>query len=92
MGLSKILVVEDSAFSRSLIIKQLEQLDYEVLEAVNGRDAWELIKEQDVNMVITGIAFRCIEQFVVLSSSTETIRDYDQLLKRPMPLLSISKC
>lgn len=53
LGLTKILVVEDTAFSRVLISNQLRNLNYEVLEAEHGRQAWQMLKENDINMVIT---------------------------------------
>lgn len=53
MGLTKILVVEDTVFSRVLISNQLRSLNYEVLEAEHGRQAWQILKENDVNLVIT---------------------------------------
>jgi sigma-B regulation protein RsbU (phosphoserine phosphatase) len=46
-------VVEDTAFSRVLIANQLRSLNYEVLEAENGRQAWKMLKENDINMVVT---------------------------------------
>jgi two-component system chemotaxis response regulator CheY len=42
--MSKALVVDDSRAIRMLLVRALKQLGYEVLEAVNGREALEVIE------------------------------------------------
>ena len=51
----KILVVEDSAISREFITRIVSDLGHEVLAAVNGREALEILKSGDVDLVITDI-------------------------------------
>lgn len=49
----KILVVEDSLLMRRLLCKHLQQWHYEVLEAEDGRQAWELLQAQSVPLVLS---------------------------------------
>ncbi len=50
----KILVVDDSRFSRRYVTKLLLRQHYRVVEAENGQDACEVIdREGDINLVIT---------------------------------------
>lgn len=48
-----ILIVEDSEYSRILLKQQLAKLGYEVLVASDGDEAWELVRTNPINMVIT---------------------------------------
>ncbi len=48
-----ILVVEDDPVSRKLLVKILRQSDYHVLEAEDGLQAWELLQQEPIQMVIT---------------------------------------
>ena len=51
----KILVVDDIALNRAIIRDSLES-DYDVIEAVNGKEAWELIQtSRGLDAVITDI-------------------------------------
>ncbi|WP_432736022.1 response regulator [Maridesulfovibrio sp. FT414] len=49
----KVLVVDDSSTSRSLCRELLQAYNYEVVEAANGRDALSLVKNGDVDLVIS---------------------------------------
>lgn len=54
--MKKILITEDSATMRSLIVSTLEAMgDVEVIEAVNGFDALRLLPREKVDMIITDI-------------------------------------
>ncbi len=49
----KILLAEDSATTRQLLAGQLQKWGYDVLEAVDGVDAWELFGHHEVSLVLT---------------------------------------
>ena len=49
----KILVVEDSPPSRALLKKLILRMGHEVTEADNGKQAWDMIKEGTVKMVVS---------------------------------------
>ncbi|MFN7966556.1 MAG: diguanylate cyclase [Acidobacteriota bacterium] len=47
-----LLIAEDDAMSRKLIAKALSQKGYDVVTAVNGREAWDILQTQDIRLVI----------------------------------------
>ena len=49
----KVLIAEDNAVSQNIIKKILENQGYEVITADNGRQAWELLQKNDIQIVIT---------------------------------------
>ena len=51
----RVLVVEDSTISREFITRIVSDLGHEVFTAVNGREALEILKSRDVDLVITDI-------------------------------------
>ena len=48
-----VLIVEDSDYSRALLRQQLTKLGIEAHEAADGVQAWELLKDESINVVIT---------------------------------------
>lgn len=53
MGISPILIVEDTAFSRLMLERQIQRLGYESISAKDGIEAWEILQRQPINFVIT---------------------------------------
>ncbi|MCK5311184.1 MAG: response regulator, partial [Desulfobacteraceae bacterium] len=49
----KILIAEDDYVSRLLLKKSITKMEYEVIEATDGKQAWDLFLEQRPSMVIT---------------------------------------
>ncbi|MGV3484676.1 MAG: sensor histidine kinase [Planctomycetaceae bacterium] len=49
----KVLVADDSAVTRQLLISSLESWDYETLEAKDGEEAWQLFQTHAVSLVLT---------------------------------------
>jgi signal transduction histidine kinase len=49
----KVLIAEDNAVSQNIIKKIIENQGYEVITANNGRQAWELLQKNDIQIVIT---------------------------------------
>jgi DNA-binding response OmpR family regulator len=51
--LVEILIVEDDFISRNLLKKMLSEMGYSVLEAENGRQAWNMIQREPRRLMIT---------------------------------------
>jgi len=49
----RILIVDDDPISRKLIHRTLEKLGYYVYAAEHGREAWQIIQEDTIQLVIT---------------------------------------
>jgi len=49
----EVLIVEDDPISRKLLARTLAKLDYQVIETKNGIDAWDIIQQKPVQLVIT---------------------------------------
>ncbi len=49
----KILTVEDDAVARAILRKALRNLDHEVIEAGDGRAAWQLLQQEPVRVVVS---------------------------------------
>jgi len=56
-GTGRVLVVEDEEIVRSLARRLLQKQGYEVVEAVNGNEAWQLCEEQGLSfdLVLTDV-------------------------------------
>lgn len=79
---AKIIVVEDDAFTRLLIVKLLEGAHYRVLEAEDGGTAVRLVKEQRPDLAIMDVAMPKMGGLAAL----ESIRQ--QGFDRPVLILS----
>jgi two-component system, OmpR family, torCAD operon response regulator TorR len=51
----KILIVEDDPVTRSLLVAYFEKAEYQVFEASNGTEMWDVLTETDVNLVLLDI-------------------------------------
>ena len=49
----KVLIVEDSLLTRRLLRSSLQKWQYEVIEAENGAQAWELFRDEHFPLVLT---------------------------------------
>jgi phosphoserine phosphatase RsbU/P len=49
----KVLAVEDDAVARGVLRQALKRLDYDVVEASDGRAAWELLQREPVRVVVS---------------------------------------
>ena len=49
----KILVVDDDTVHRSILITSVKTLGYDVLEANNGKKAWEIYKKDNIPIIIS---------------------------------------
>lgn len=78
----KILLAEDSMTTRMLLKNILEAAGYEVVEAVDGAEAFNLLKENKVNLVLTDIQMPNMDGF----SLSEKIRNTEAFKDLPIIL------
>jgi CheY-like chemotaxis protein len=97
-----ILAVEDNPALQRLVVRQLQQIGYQVLEAGDGSEALELLNVQKVDLMLTDIvmpggadgfelaniaATRWPEMKVILTSGFPRSRFHEALGARSLPLL-----
>lgn len=80
----KVLVVEDSVTSRSLLQTILEKEGCEVLTADDGIDAFSLLKDNDVDLVVSDVDMPRMNGFTL----TEKIRADSRLARVPVVLVT----
>ena len=67
----KILIVEDDKFLRELIVRKLSNEGYEVIEAVDGEQGIQKIKETKPDLVLLDLILPGIDGFEVLAQKKE---------------------
>ncbi len=70
--MAKILIIEDDRFLRELMARKLTQVNYEVVEAVDGEDGLQKIAEKKPDLVLLDLILPGIDGFKVLSKVKET--------------------
>ena len=80
----KVLLVDDSVVSRKKIAKYLKLFNLEVLEATNGEEAKELLKKEDITLIITDIYMPIMDGFELI----KFVRQKKSL--EELPILGIS--
>jgi len=83
-GSAKILLVEDTPFFMKLTRGYLESAGYEVIEAWNGLQALDVLKNEDVDLVISDINMPLIDDYKLI----ENIRR-DKKLK-DLPVIALT--
>ena len=78
-----ILVVDDSITTRTLEKNILENHNFQVTTAVNGKEAWELVNKQLFSLVITDVTMPIMDGFTL----TETIK---QSQFRDLPVIIVT--
>jgi len=48
----KILIADDDQISRKILEKNLGDWGYEIVSALNGEEAWEIIRENEIHLAI----------------------------------------
>ncbi len=79
-----ILVIEDDLVSRIAIKKVLENSDFVVLEACNGREGFTAFMETSPDLVLMDVIMPEMDGY----ATTEAIRNYEQ--KRSVPILMLT--
>ncbi|MFH1761003.1 MAG: sigma-54 dependent transcriptional regulator, partial [bacterium] len=75
MASEKILIVEDDALMRDMVSETLSRLDYQVLTATCGTQALDIIKEKEVNMVVSDMKMPVMDGIELLK---EIRRNYNK--------------
>jgi two-component system, chemotaxis family, sensor kinase CheA len=80
----RLLVVDDSVTTRSLERSILEAAGYEVLVATDGADAWRLLQETAVDLVVSDVEMPRMDGFLL----TQAIRAVERLRALPVVLVT----
>jgi two-component system chemotaxis sensor kinase CheA len=80
----RLLVAEDSLTTRTLMKSILETAGYEVLTAADGRQAWEMLAKEPVDLVVSDVDMPRMTGFEL----TETIRAARQFANLPVILVT----
>lgn len=80
----RILVVDDSITTRTLEQSVLQAAGYEVLTAVDGRAAWELLQEHGADLVLTDLEMPVMDGYELC----ETIRSSARFASLPVVLVT----
>lgn len=79
--MSKILIVEDSAINRQILKKMLDQ-EYDIIEAVNGQEALDILKDEwfNLDLILLDIMMPVMDGYTFLS----VIKDYPDYMTVPI--------
>lgn len=80
----RILVVDDSITTRTLEKNILENKNYHVTVAVNGKEAWEILQNQTFSLLITDVMMPIMDGFAL----TERVKKSDKC--RDMPVIIVT--
>jgi DNA-binding response OmpR family regulator len=69
----KILVADDESDIRNLLRISLEENGYTVYTAQNGKEAWDIISSEDVDLAILDVMMPCLDGFNLLRRIRENI-------------------
>lgn len=59
----RVLLVDDALTTRTLFKSILEEAGYDVLTAVDGRDAWEILQNNEVDLVVSDVDMPRLDGF-----------------------------
>jgi two-component system chemotaxis sensor kinase CheA len=79
-----ILVVEDSITSRMLLKNILESSGYQVTTSVDGQDAWNVLKKEQFDLVVSDVEMPRMSGFEL----TASIRNDEKLSETPVVLVT----
>lgn len=82
--MTKILVVEDDKFLREMIVRKLNKENYEVSQAIDGKEGLEKIKEIKPDLVLLDLIMPGVGGFKVL----EEVQKDDEISDTPIVILS----
>jgi len=63
----RILVADDEGDIRSLIKVSLEDCGYSVVTAQNGKEAWDILNEQQVDLAVLDVMMPVMDGFTLLA-------------------------
>ena len=62
----KILIVDDEPFNVDYLEQELEEMDYSIITAFNGRDALDLVRSEKPDLILLDIMMPVMDGFAVL--------------------------
>ena len=80
----RVLLVDDALTTRTLFKSILEEAGYDVLPAVDGRNAWEVLKDNEVDLVVSDVDMPHMDGFQL----TRAIRGTAQYKNLPVVLVT----
>jgi two-component system chemotaxis sensor kinase CheA len=83
-GRTRVLVVDDSVATRTLQQAALEAAGYEVLTAIDGADAWDRLRQQPVDAIVSDVEMPRMDGFVL----TERVRAATEYQNLPVILVT----
>ncbi len=84
VGPKRVLVVDDDATARALERNALTSAGYDVVTAVDGASAWEILAKQPIDMVVSDVAMPSMDGIAL----TEEIRRSQALCHLPVVLVT----
>lgn len=81
-----ILLVDDNFINRLLVIHLLEEKGYSVIEAENGFQAIDKLKEEDIDLVLMDISMPDLDGL----EATRIIRKMDEAYLRKVPIIAMT--
>jgi len=86
----RILIVDDSIMMRRIISKEFEGADYEVFQAVDGRDALEKIKQFKPDLITLDVDMPVMNGFETAKNIYENPDDYKSATGEKIPIIFIT--
>jgi two-component system chemotaxis sensor kinase CheA len=80
----RLLIVDDSVTTRTLLKSILEAAGYEVATAADGEQAWQALLAGDVDLIVADVDMPRLDGFQL----TQNVRDSDRFQKLPVILLT----
>lgn len=84
MATQKVLIVEDSEDNREVLKHIIQYIGYEVLEAVNGKQAVEIFKDQHPDLILMDLSMPVLDGY----GAVREIRDLDEIGEVPIVAVS----
>jgi phosphoserine phosphatase RsbU/P len=84
MSKPKILIVDDEPFNVDYLEQELEDLDYETVSALNGREALDRVETESPDLILLDIMMPVMDGFEVLSRLKANVA------RRDIPVIVIS--
>lgn len=84
MSKATVLIVDDEPFNIEVLEQAMEENDYRVLTASNGKEAWEKIQSDEPDLVLLDLMMPVMDGFEVLAK----VKD-DPML-RNIPIIIVS--
>lgn len=84
MSKATVLIVDDEPFNIEVLEQAMDESEYRVLTASNGKEAWEKIKNEEPDLVLLDLMMPVMDGFEVLAK----VKD-DPML-RNIPIIIVS--